>query len=559
VSEEAIEGIAESLGIRRLRVKDTATFYHFLSTEPCGKNVVRLCNAVVERLNGMREVAVAFEKAVGVPFGNTSSDGAITLEYTPCIGMSDQPPSALVNGLVMTQLRPEMVPGLVEDIRAGEYLQYRGRFVSSPTVGVLNNLRKPGPVVFSHMERGAAIRKAVNLTPEEVIAQVTDSRLRGRGGAGFPTGMKWEFCRKAPGKSHYLICNADEGEPGTFKDRVILTEVPDLVFEGMTIGAYAIGATEGLFYLRGEYQYLHGHLEEVLQRRRAHGLLGKNICGKEGFNFDIRIQMGAGAYVCGEESSLIESLEGKRGAPRDRPPFPVTKGYLDEPSSVNNCETFCSAARVIEKGPEWFRELGLQDSTGTKVLSVSGDCEAPGVYEVEFGTTIDELLKLVGAKDAGAVQVGGAAGTMVAPKDFGRTIAFKDLSTGGSIMVFNSSRDILQIVRHFAEFFAQESCGWCAPCRIGTTLQLKLLDKILAGSGTQRDLDELADHARTMELMSRCGLGQTAGHPVLSTMRNFADLYTQRLQDEEFIPRFDFKKAIAESVEITGRAPALEE
>ncbi|RKX99847.1 MAG: hypothetical protein DRP54_06490, partial [Spirochaetes bacterium] len=357
----------------------------------------------------------------------------------------------------------------------------------------------------------------------------------------------------------YIICNADEGEPGTFKDRTILTEVPDLVFEGMTVAGYAIGATEGYMYLRGEYIYLKDYLEQVLERRRELGLLGKNICGKEGFNFDIRIQVGAGAYVCGEESALIESLEGSRGAPRDRPPYPVTSGYMNQPTAVNNVETLCCAARILEKGAEWFASMGTKDSTGTKLLSVSGDCERPGVYELEYGITIDKLLEVVGANDAQAVQVGGPSGTCVAPKDFGRKICFEELPTGGSVMIFNSKRNLLWIVREFIEFFIEESCGWCAPCRVGTTMLARKLDKILAGKGSQVDLKELEELANTVKKMSRCGLGQSAPNPILTTLKNFKALYEELCKAEDYIPPFDYEKAIAAGIEIAGREPVVEE
>jgi [NiFe] hydrogenase diaphorase moiety large subunit len=370
--------------------------------------------------------------------------------------------------------------------------------------------------------------------------------------------MKWKFCRQAKGDDHYVICNADEGEPGTFKDRVILTETPDLVFEGMTIAGYALGAKKGLFYLRAEYQYLYRYLQKVLSHRRHIGLLGSHIGGKEGFDFDIRIQLGAGAYICGEESSLIESLEGKRGAPRDRPPFPVTKGYKDQPSSVNNVETYCCVSRVLAEGADWFSQFGTKDSTGTKLFSVSGDCKKPGVYELEFGITIDDLLQLVEGEDAQAVQVGGPSGNCIAPKDFGRKLCFEDLSTGGSIIVFGPKRNMLEIVRDFTEFFIEESCGWCVPCRVGTTLILKKLDQILEGKATNQDLDELEKLGTTVKNMSRCGLGQSAANPILTTLKNLPNIYAGLIKSEDFVPPFDFEKALAEGIELAGRQPVWE-
>jgi [NiFe] hydrogenase diaphorase moiety large subunit len=550
LADEDVEAIAKILDIHKIEIHDMATFYHFFSRTPRGRTTVRLCKAVIEKLNGMEAVAEAFEKAAGCRFGETSADGAISLQYSSCIGMSDQPPSALINGSVFTHIKPADVAGIVASVRDGTAIT--GSRVET-------NLRCTGPVIFAPLERGHAVRSAVNRGPEEVIAEITRSKLRGRGGAGFPTGMKWDFCRKAAGDAHYVVCNADEGEPGTFKDRVIFSEVPDLVIEGMTVAGYAVGAREGVVYLRAEYEYLLPGLVAILDRRRRLGLLGRNICGKEGFDFDVRVQMGAGAYVCGEESSLLESTEGRRGAPRNRPPFPVTRGYRNQPTALNNAETLCSAARVLANGADWFAALGTRDSTGTKLLSVSGDCARPGTYEMEFGLSVNKLLELVGADNAAAVQVGGPSGACVAPKDFGRKICYEDLSTGGSVMVFGQGRDILEIVRDFTEFFTEESCGWCAPCRVGTTVLLRMLDEIRDGRGTQDHLYEMMQLGDTIKACSRCGLGQSAPNPFLTTLKNMRDIYTARLSAHEYVPRMDLRKAVAFSEGLTGRRSEVKE
>jgi [NiFe] hydrogenase diaphorase moiety large subunit len=371
--------------------------------------------------------------------------------------------------------------------------------------------------------------------------------------------MKWKLCRQALGTNRYVICNADEGEPGTFKDRVLLTEVPDRVFAGMTIAGYALGSRQGIVYLRGEYAYLWNHLQQVLAVRRRQGLLGKDICGFDGFEFDIRIELGAGAYICGEESALIESLEGKRGAPRDRPPFPTEEGYQQKPTSVNNVETLVCVTRILEKGADWFTQFGTKESSGTKLLSVSGDCEHPGVYELPFGITVNDLLDMVGAGDVKAVQVGGPSGQCIAPKDFGRQICFEDLPTGGAMMIFGPQRDLLETVRQFAEFFAHESCGWCVPCRVGTTIIGNLLDKILAGRGTLGDVQELEKLGHTVARTSRCGLGQTAPNPVLSTLRNFPHLWEAQIKRVDFIPLLDLTKSLRTAVAVQGRLPVSEE
>jgi [NiFe] hydrogenase diaphorase moiety large subunit len=370
--------------------------------------------------------------------------------------------------------------------------------------------------------------------------------------------MKWDFCRQSPGTAHYIICNADEGEPGTFKDRAILTEVSDLMFEGMTIGGYALDAKEGYLYLRGEYRYLLPHLELVLARRRKMGLLGKNICGKAGFHFDIRIRLGAGAYICGEESALIESLEGKRGAPRDRPPYPVHKGYRNLPTAVNNVETLACVARIFEKGATWFAGIGSRDSKGNKVFSVSGDCHYPGIYELPFGLTINELLDKVGAIDTQAIQLGGASGICLGPKDYGRRIAYEDVATNGSVIIIGQNQDLLDVVASFAGFFKHESCGWCVPCRVGTTMLVKKIQKFKAGRATEEDLMQLKRWCNLLRTMSRCGLGMAAPNPILSTLRNFPDLYENKLASPESFPGFNLEEALKESYEITGRKTSLD-
>jgi [NiFe] hydrogenase diaphorase moiety large subunit len=535
LSEISIGLIAKALGIHRAQVRDMVSFYAFFSRTPQGKNVIRVCTAVVERMKGADALIQAFEKELGIFLGETTDDGKVTLEKTSCVGLSDQSPSVLVNGVALTNLTPEDVPGIVGAIRSGDEID------SLPQARVRKNLRQGGPIIFGPYDSGDALRKAIRKSPAEIIIELYASQLRGCGGAGFPTASKWEKCRTSPGEAHYVICNADEGEPGTFKDRVILMDNPDLVFEGMTIAGYTIGAREGMLYLRGEYDYLRGNLERALANRRQLGLLGRNICGLEGFNFEIRIQAAAGAYICGEESALIESLEGKRGAPRDRPPFPVERGYKEQPTLVNNVETFCCVSRILENGGEWFSRLGTRESKGTKLLSISGDCRLPGVYEVEYGITVEKLLRMVGAEEAQAVQIGGPSGNCIGAKDFLRRIAFEDLPTGGSIIVFGPERDLLEYMYQFGEFFAEESCGWCVPCRVGTTLLLKELRAILDGRGTRTNLAALTKLCGTIKTMSQCGLGQTAANPILSTLKHF--------------PRLDLAEAIKAGCACAGREP----
>ncbi len=381
--------------------------------------------------------------------------------------------------------------------------------------------KRQGPIIFSEIEPNAGLKTAMAKGRIGTISEVRNSSLKGRGGAGFPTGVKWNLAATAQGEYKFVICNADEGEPGTFKDRVLLDEYADLVFEGMTIAGYAIGSKHGILYLRGEYNYLREKLEGILENRRKHNLLGDNILGTDGFCFDIEIFMGAGAYVCGEETALIESLEGHRGEPRNRPPYPVTVGYMGYPTIVNNVETFATITHIVYKGADWFKKVGTDRSTGSKLFSISGDCDRPGVYELPMGITVTELLKQVGGSSAKAVQIGGASGHCVPRKDFERTIAFEDVSTGGSIIVFGPERDMLHVCRNFLEFFVEESCGQCTPCRVGNVKLLECVEMLEKGTCSLKYLKEVCALGNSMQLASKCGLGQSSPNAFLSIVEHF--------------------------------------
>ncbi len=512
-------------------------------------------------------IARAFERETGARFGQVSADGLIGLYDTSCIGMNDQEPSAIVDGVIFANLDADRARAIVRGLRAGTPAASQVTRLGDDTnqsdlvrAMVTNNIRKRGAVLFGVHEPGAAVRKAVSMKPEQVIDEIKRSGLLGRGGAGFPTGLKWEFCRREKAAQHYVVCNADEGEPGTFKDRVILTELARLLFEGMAVAGCAVGAATGILYLRSEYAYLRAHLESVLAGMRKEGLLGKRIAGSAAFDFDVVIKSGAGAYICGEESALLESAEGRRGEPRDRPPFPVQTGYQNLPTTVNNVETLATAARIIVQGASWFKSLGTAQSAGTKLLSVSGDCSRPGVYEVEYGLSLDELLDMTGAPEALAVQVGGPSGTCVSRAGFGRKICFSDLATGGSIIIFGPGRDIFEIVSNFMDFFVEESCGWCVPCRAGNVLLKKKFDKIAKGLGTEGDLRDLETWGRLIKATSRCGLGQTSPNPILTTMKSFPELYASRVRKgEDFVPEFDLAAAIQDGCRAAGRRPECKE
>lgn len=554
LSDRTITQIARTLGVPQVDVEQTVSFYHFFAREPRGKYTLYLNDSVVANFHGRNKVAAAFEEAAGCSFGHVTSDGIIGLFDTACIGMSDQEPAALINDVVFPTLTPEKAQAIVTGLRAGKTVaelhgtDFGDGKNAHPLIRatVRNNIMLRGEMVFEDYDPGAALRHVVALSSREVIAMVKAASVRGRGGAGFPTGMKWEFARKAAGDIKYIFCNADEGEPGTFKDRVILTELPMLVFEGMAIAGYAVGAQHGILYIRNEYRYLRTYLESVLADMRDNSLLGTMIAGKPGFNFDIKIQYGAGAYVCGEESALIESAEGKRGEPRDRPPFPVEKGYHQKPTVVNNVETLCSVVKVILKGPEWYNNLGTAESKGTKVLSVSGDCAKPGIYEIAWGFSVNDILKMVGARDVQAVQVGGPSGSCIGPDEFDRVLAYEDLATGGSLIIIGKHRDLLKdVVLNFARFFREESCGSCVPCRALTVMAQLLIEKIIAGKGTPEDIERLKSWAVIMK-KNRCGLGQTALNPIITTLKNFPDIYDRRITggDDRFMPSFDLSEAV---------------
>ncbi len=567
VDGSALDAIASAVGVPRVEVESLVTFYAFFSDRPKGGIVIRLCDDIIDEMFGAGKVERAFREALEIGIGETTPDGRITLERAPCIGLCDQAPAALINDVPVTYLSGDRAREMVAELkqhgdprklvhRLGDGNNAHPRVRSM----VHNGIRKRGAVIFAEMERGAALRRALAMSPVEVIRDIKTSRLRGRGGAGFPTGMKWDFTRAAEADRKFVFCNADEGEPGTFKDRVILTECPDLLFEGMTIAGYAIGATEGIVYLRGEYAYLREFLEEVLEQRRKDGLLGKSLPGRPEAAFDIRIQMGAGAYICGEETALISSCEGLRGDPKNRPPFPAQRGYLGFPTCVNNVETLCCAARILEKGPGWFAELGSKGSPGTKLLSVSGDCSIPGVYEVPFGIRLDALLEMVGAPNAAAVQVGGPSGRLVGPDEFKRMICYDHLATGGSVMVFGPQRDLLHVVERFMDFFVEESCGYCTPCRVGNVLLRQKVADFRAGRGAASDFAWIEELGDTMKTASRCGLGQTSANPVLSSLQAFRDLYESRLgpdRGDAFLPAFDIRGALAESERLAGRASVV--
>ncbi len=373
-------------------------------------------------------------------------------------------------------------------------------------------------------DTGSALKKSLGMTSADVVFEVRESEIRGRGGAGFPTGIKWNLAGAASGSNKMVICNADEGEPGTFKDRYLIENYSLKLLEGMTIAGYAIGSSYGIIYLRAEYPYLIPVIEKARENLIRENLLGENILGTD-FNFDIEIRPGAGAYVCGEETSLIESLEGKRGVPRNKPPFPVNSGYLFRPTIVNNVETFTAVPHIILNGAEWYQGLGIGNCTGTKLFSISGDIENPGVYELPMGSPISELLEASGSKDVQAVQVGGASGATITADELDRSLSFEDLPPGGSVIVFNSSRNMMDVLENFLEFFVHESCGQCTTCREGNVRLLDAVHLIRNGEiSSMEELEPFFQLAEVMKISSKCGLGQTSPNCFIDIVTRFIDL-----------------------------------
>jgi len=372
-------------------------------------------------------------------------------------------------------------------------------------------------LIFEKITCKEIFQNVLESEPEEITQAIIDSGLKGRGGAGFPTGLKWQFAAREKSDEKYIVCNADEGEPGTFKDRQILDEVPEKVFCGMAIASRAIGAKVGFIYLRGEYKFLVPKLEEKL--KDFHQLM-------KGFDYDFQIilRLGSGAYICGEESALFESIEGKRGEPRNKPPYPTQEGLFGKPTCINNVETLVYSVMIIKYGPSYFKDLGTKDSRGSKVFSVSGDTPKAGIYELELGMRVDEFVTVFGDGDTKAVQVGGAAGFCVPRKKFEETIiGFEGVPTGGSMKLFNSTRSMYNVLHNYLDFFAEESCGQCTPCRVGCQQLLKGVEAVKKGDKSSKYLDELVKLASTMKIAAKCGLGQSVGNAFSSIVENFKE------------------------------------
>ena len=522
IRTEDVTACSHALGLSDIEIEGVISFYHFFSRQPRGQFTIYLNNSPVSETKGFERVKEAFEIATGGKFNSVDPSGQWGLFETACIGLSDMEPAALINFHPFTNLNSLKVKDIVARMKQG----------ASPAEicdSVPDHIRSvpdgDKAILLRDYDPGNALACLRGHTPQSVLEEIKKSGLRGMGGAFFPTGLKWEACRNDPKSPKYIFCNADEGEPGTFKDRVLMNSRPGLMLEGMAIAGYAVGSAEGTIYLRAEYTWLKDKLQRTIERFRKMNLLGRNICGIEGFNFDIRLQLGAGAYVCGEETAMLNSLEGKRGEPRNKRFYPTERGYLQKPTVINNVETFCMAARIIHLGADHYLQTGTPASPGTKLLSVSGDCRLPGIYEIEWGTPVREILDQCEADRPWFIQIGGPSGECISMDEADRAIAMNDLVCEGSIMIFSRSRDILSILRNYNRFFIHESCGLCTPCRAGNFIIEKKLDLFAAKLARQSDVDDVQSWGNIMKLTCRCGLGKAAPNALLMAQEKFPEYF----------------------------------
>ncbi len=533
LSEPVAAEVSRCLGVPLADVYGVIDFYAMFNRQPVGQTVVRVCSAPVCALAGTDAVADALCRHLQIEPGEISPDGAFTVEHSPCLGLCDHAPALLVGETGVGHADAEQAAAICA-LNAHKPVSFVGGDIRILT----SNCGQGYPTSLAdYQARGgyAGLKKALSMTPQAVLAEVKAAGLVGRGGAAFPTGIKWEGAANAPGQPKYIVCNADESEPGTFKDRILMEDDPHRVIEGMIIAAHAVSAGRGYIYVRGEYPYAFKVMSEAVAEARQAGAIGENIFGF-GLNFDIEMRLGAGAYICGEETALLESIEGKRGLPRIKPPFPTTHGLFSKPTVINNVETFCNVPLIVERGAAEYRKIGTERSPGPKLFCVSGQIEKPGLYEVPFGVTLRHLLfDLAGGLKPGrklqAVLMGGAAGAFATEKDLDVILSFENLRAAdlplgsGAVMIFDDSADLGDVLKRLAHFFADESCGKCYPCQLGARRQYEILERSAAGHSLNGDRERLSDVGNTMIDASICGLGQTAPTAILSAMKLWPGMF----------------------------------
>jgi NADH-quinone oxidoreductase subunit F len=531
ISEPVATVISKSLGVPLADLHGVIEFYSLFYDEPVGKRIIRVCTDQACALKGADGVLGHLCAHRGLEPGQTTQDLSLTIESSPCLGLCEQAPAALMHEEAETNI----------DLEKGTYELGRPKSIVGGSIRFLTTNCGGSTTSLAQYGNYPALTKALGMRPEEIVNEIKSSGLVGRGGAAFSTGIKWEGAAQAPGTEKYVICNADESEPGTFKDRILLIDDPHRTIEGMCIAAYAIGARKGYLYIRAEYPYILPVLENALHEAREANLLGENILGS-GFSFDVEVRVGAGAYICGEETALFESIEGKRGFPRVKPPFPTTHGLFGKPTVINNVETLCNVPLIISQGAAEYRKIGTEKSPGPKLFCVSGDVARPGLYEVPFGITLRELLEMAGGPSAPlradgrrlqSVLFGGAAGAFATSEHLDVKMTFEDLRAAGLplgsgvVMVFDETRDMRDVCKRLGHFFAHESCGKCYPCQMGTQRQMEILDRIAAGGVIEGDLIRLQDVGWTMTDASLCGLGQTAASAVLSAIKLWPEIFEE--------------------------------
>ena len=539
ISQPALNYICRRLAVAPAEAYGVATFYALYATKPRPPVVAHVCDDIACRLAGAEETCAALERTIG-PAGAADADGRVGWLRSPCLGLCERAPAALITSAGeqnrVVSAAPVDAAGVVARLDGGATPR-RPERIPQQTDPSLRLLRRVGVVDPSSLDdyraHGgyAALPRAIEMGAEAVIAEVTASKLMGRGGAAFPTGRKWSAVAGQPAQPHYLVCNADESEPGTFKDRVLMEGDPFAIVEAMTIAAVATGAGQGYLYIRGEYPEAEAAIRGAISAAREANLLGPDILGS-GLAFDIEVRRGAGAYICGEETALFESIEGKRGEPRNKPPFPVEVGLFGKPTVVNNVETLVNVPLILEMGGEAYAAIGTEGSTGPRLFCLSGHVERPGVYEVEFGATLGDLIDMAGGVPGDhairAILLGGAAGVFVGPDSLSMPLTFEDTRAAGAtlgsgvIMVFDETADLVGTLRRIAQFFRDESCGQCVPCRVGSVRQEELLTRLAAGSGVRSRDEELVllrEIGQAMRDASICGLGQTASSAIESVFR----------------------------------------
>ncbi|MBL8057305.1 MAG: NAD(P)H-dependent oxidoreductase subunit E [Anaerolineales bacterium] len=546
IAEPVAEAIGRALNVPLADVHGVIDFYALFYRAPVGRTVVRVCTDPACWTRGGETVLAEACRLAGCAEGETSADGALTVERSPCLGLCNTGPAVNLTfnepAPARSQSFGHVTPDNLEDVLAGrgeppeDYIGGDLCIVTS----LCGRNRRMSLTEYHAVGGMQALRRVLGLTggprlaPLEVVDLVNRATLVGRGGAAFPTGVKWDGAAKAPNRPKYFVINADESEPGTFKDRVLIENDPCRIIEGAIIGAYAIGANRAYFYIRGEYPRAIERVLAALAECRRAGYLGENILGS-GYDLEFEVRAGAGAYICGEETALFESIEGKRGFPRIKPPFPATHGLFGQPTAINNVETLAKIPYIITHGPTAFHQFGTERSTGPKLFCVSGDVARPGLYEVPFGVTIrhmlDDLAGGVIGGELGAILFGGASGAFADARHLEVKLSFEDMRAAGlplgsgAIMVFNATRDRREVLRRLGRFFAHESCGKCYPCQLGTQRQHEVLERLADGRALAGDRARLQDVGWTMTDASLCGLGQTAASAVLSAMRLWPDLF----------------------------------